>query len=104
MGTPKWKSRVEMAPFAEAIGITTDSIMSASSPDRGRTWAVLFTETPTSDPDEWIYLAVLREDHDRILRVLRRSEFKTIAEFTEGLNEHMEREMRRHGYEKGEAE
>jgi len=103
MARAEWKSRVDMAPYAEALGVTTDSILSASSPDGGETWAVLFTETPTSDPAEWVHVAVLRPDARNILQVVRRNPFKTIAELNEGLAEHMEREMRKLD-EKGETD
>ena len=99
----EWKSRVDMAPFAEALGLSTDCIMSASSPDGGETWAILFTDTPTSDPAEWVHVAVLRPDARNILQVVRRTPFKTIAELNAGLAEHMEREMRKLD-EKGETD
>lgn len=87
----EWTGRVEMAPFAEALGITTDSVMGVGRGPNGRSWVVLFTETPTADPDELIWIAVLRPDPAGILQVVRRSPHKTVGEMNADLAEHMER-------------
>ncbi len=91
---PEWQNRVKFAPFAEALGIDTDAILSAARPGgRGTPWLILYTEVATADPDAWIMVGRLDSDADGILKVTRRSQFKTVAEFNEGLREHMERAM-----------
>jgi hypothetical protein len=89
----EWHNRANFAPFAEALGIDTDCIMSVMKPP-GAPTLVLYTEVPTSDPDAWIMLGVLDADADGILIATRRSRFKTVAQFNEGLREHMERAMK----------
>ena len=71
--------------------MTTDSIMSAGRPEGGDLWVVLYTDTPTADPDEWVSIAILRPDSRGILQVVRRSPHKTIGELNAELAEHMER-------------
>ncbi|HEY1309262.1 MAG TPA: hypothetical protein VGF24_37240 [Vicinamibacterales bacterium] len=78
-----------MHPWAEALGVDTDCIMSAASLT-DQMWGVLFTETPTADPDEWVWLAVLQEDQRGILHVVRREKHKRIGEMNDALALHME--------------
>lgn len=88
----EWHNRADFAPFAEALGIDTDAVLSAVK-TKG-VWLILYTEVPTADPEAWIMLAVLDYDADGILIATRRSRFKTVAEFNEGLREHMEQAMK----------
>lgn len=69
MHNVKWSKRSGFAEFAEAIGISTDSIMAVSN-DEGLTW-VLYTDGPTDDPEAWIHCAVMSRDEKGILRVRR---------------------------------
>jgi hypothetical protein len=87
----EWTNRTTFAPYAEALGINTDWIMSAVR--QGDVWLVLYTEGATAEPDEMIWAGVLRPDTRGILQVVRRSPFKTIGEFNEGLDAHMRRAM-----------
>lgn len=89
----EWRNRTDFAHVAEALGVTTDSIMSAGRPEGGETWVVLYTDTPTSDPDEWVNVAILRPDARGILQVVRRSPHKTIGELHAELAAHLEREL-----------
>jgi hypothetical protein len=86
----EWRKRTDFAPFAEALGIDTDWIMSAAGGKGQGTWLVLYSDPATEDPGTWIMLGVLEPDADGILIATRRSRFKTVAEFNKGLREHME--------------
>lgn len=88
----EWHNRTDFAPFAEALGIDTDAVLSAVK-TKGM-WLILYTEEPTADPEAWIMLAVLDADADGILIATRRSRFKTVAEFNDELREHMEHAMK----------
>lgn len=93
MTEAEWRNRADFAPFAEALGITTDCVMSAAK--SAGNWMILYTETPTVEDDSWVWMGVLYPDSDGILNVARRSKIKTFAEFKTGLREHME--GRNHG-------
>jgi hypothetical protein len=89
----EWKTRVEFAEYAEALGIVSDAVMGAGTNDDGRSWTVLFTETPTADPAEWIWQAMLWRNPEGILEVVRQGRFRTVADFTAGLRKHMEKTL-----------
>jgi hypothetical protein len=60
-------SRVRFAEVAEALDISTDCIMAAI--DQGDWWWVLYTETPETEAEDWIHLAVLHRDNRHILQI-----------------------------------
>jgi hypothetical protein len=76
------------------VGINTDQVMSIASTDGGKTWMMLYTPEPDGHADDdWIWLAVLWRNPEGIIEVARRSRFKTVGQFNEGLAEHMRRAM-----------
>lgn len=75
----EWKHAEGFALFAEALGITNDSVMAASSDDGGFFWDVFYTEKPTADPEEWVWHAVIWKGDTA--EVLRREKFRTIEQF-----------------------
>ncbi len=89
MGRGEWQNRTSFAQHAEALGITTDSVMMVGQ--HGPGWLVLYTQEPTADPEAMIYSAMLIPDKRGILKVARRSEFKTVGQVNAELAEHMER-------------
>ena len=85
----EWQGRMGFAQQAEALGVTTDSIMLAGP--HGDGWFVLYTDEPTDDPEAMIWSAMLIPDARGILEVARRSEFKTVGQVNAELAEHMEK-------------
>lgn len=63
----KWATRVEMAELAEAIGIDSDLVISATERDYG----LLVMWTRSGEPEEEIMGSVLRRDDDGIYRVVK---------------------------------
>lgn len=67
MHNVEWKKRGFFAEIAEALGVTTDSIM-AATPKKNDLWWVLYTDEPTDDPEAWLKAATLQRGKDGILR------------------------------------
>ena len=92
------QDRTRFAPYAEALDVTTDSIMAVQQPAGDDGWFVLYTLTPTADPDEWIWAARLEPCKRGILVCAKRRRLCTVGTFTRGLDERMGRAMRGAGY------
>ena len=67
MAETEWHNRSFFAEVAEALDVSTDCIMAAST-QKGWWW-VLYTETPETDEHDWIYLAVLSRDDRNLLQI-----------------------------------
>lgn len=77
------KTRVTFAPFAEALKVTTDSVMSVQADEAGTTFTVLYTETPTRDPDAMLFRARMWTNIEGILEVTENRRICTLRKFRE---------------------
>jgi len=63
----EWHNRTRFAEPAEALDITTDCVMAGVQ--EGDWWWVLYTESPETHDEDWIHLAVLGRDRNRVLTI-----------------------------------
>jgi hypothetical protein len=68
-------------PFAEVLGVSPESVMSAQSGDDGRSWTVLYTLEPIADPKQMLYKAELWRDNEGVLQVVRNDELCSAGRF-----------------------
>lgn len=90
MTSVEWKMAGDFDPFTKALDIPTNSVMAASSQDGGFFWDVFYTQTPTADPEQWVWKATIWRSVEGEMEVLRRERFRTIGQFNEELRERME--------------
>lgn len=86
----EWESdRTRFAQQAEALDVTTDSIMAASKGADEGFWRVLYTLEPTADDDAWIWYARLDIGDDGILAVAQKGALCTIGSWKNRLDQHL---------------
>ena len=73
--------RLDKRRFAEALNVLTKSVLSVQSDDGGRSYTVLYTEVPTSDPDAMLYRAVLWTNIENILEVVQVNKLCSVGKF-----------------------
>lgn len=81
MANVKGQKRSEFAPYAEALRVTTDSVVSVQTDDSGATYTVLYTLRPTRNPNEMLYRALLWTNVESILEVVQNRPLCTLGRF-----------------------
>lgn len=72
----EWQDRTAFAQLAEALGVTTDSVMAAYQPSE-REWVVLYTDEPTG---EQVHKAAVWIAGDGVMEVASTVEFCKLDE------------------------
>lgn len=72
---------MSFAPYAEALGVATNAVMSVQVDSSERAFTVLYTETPTADPDAMLYRARLWMNIADEMEVVENRELCSIGRF-----------------------